>query len=127
MFMHAAEIEIGIWPGVIAWRDHGFLKPGDGLVPFFLFDQVSPDIVVRVAELRVNFDCFQTLSDGAVVIAEKRIRPAAESVSLSRRKRRNGTSVEINGLLILALHLKLVGLVEVFSGGLAGFVGGHNA
>ncbi len=90
---------------LVAGSDHGFLKPGDGFIPFLLFNQVSPDIVVRITELRIQLDRLQALGDGAVVIAEERIRPAAEGVGLCGRIGLDGTAIEIDGLLVLALHL----------------------
>jgi hypothetical protein len=111
---------------LVAWRDRGFLKPGNGLVPFLLFNQVGPDIVVRVSKLRIQFDRPQAFGDGAVVVAEERVRPPAEGVGLGGREGLDGTAVELDGLLVLALHLQLVSFLKIFSGGLARIVVGHN-
>src|ERR1700730_15415778 len=90
---------------LVARRDHRFLKPGNSFVPFFLFNQVSPDIVVRVTELGIQLDRLQALSDGPVVVAEERVRPTAERVSLGSGEGLDGTTVKLDGLLVLALHL----------------------
>ena len=84
---------MGIAARLIPWRHHGLLKPGNGFIPFLLFNQVSPDIVVRVPEFRIQLDCLQAFGDGAVVIAEERVCPAAEGVGLGGRERIDGTAV----------------------------------
>jgi hypothetical protein len=55
----------------VSWRDHSLLKPRYSFIPFLLFNQVSPDIVIRIAEIRINFDRLQAFGDGALVIAEE--------------------------------------------------------
>src|SRR5579863_1477206 len=110
---------------LIARRKHGFLKPRDGFVPFLLFNQVSPDIVVWIAKLRIKLDRLQAFGDGALVVPKERICPAAESVGLSGRERFYGTAVELNGLLVLALHLEFVRFLKIISRSLAGIVVGH--
>src|SRR5580693_7981503 len=114
-----------IWTRLIARREHGFLKPGDSFIPFLLFNQVSPDIVVRIAKLWIKLDRLQAFSDGALVVAKERICPTAEGVGLSGREHLNGTAVEFDGLVVLALHLKFVGFLKVVSRGLAGIIVGH--
>src|SRR5271167_3990709 len=100
---------------LVARREHGFLKPGDGFIPFLLFNQVSPDIVVRIAELRIELDRLLTFADGTLVVAEKRVRPATKSIGLCGGKQLDGTAVELDGLLVLALHLQFVCFLKVIS------------
>src|SRR5580704_2830712 len=109
----------------VARRKHGLLKPGNRFIPFLLFNQVSPDIVVRVAEIWIKLDRLQAFGDGAFVVPEERICPTAEGVGLGGRERLNGTAVEFDGLLVLALHLKFVGFLKVVSCNLARIVFGH--
>src|SRR5580658_8340318 len=104
---------MGIRTRLITWRKHGFLKPGDSFIPFLLFNQVSPDIVVRIAKLRIKLDRLQAFGDGAFVVAKARICPAAKSVGLGSRERFDRSAVELNGLLVLALHLQFVGFLKV--------------
>src|ERR1700678_1739112 len=108
-----------------ARRDHRLLKPRDRFVPFLLFNQVSPDIVVGIAEFWIKLDRLQTLGDGAVVVAEERICPAAKRVGLGGCEGLDGTAVELDGLLVLTLHLQFVGFLKVLSRSLARIVFGH--
>src|SRR5271166_3424950 len=97
-----------IRPSIVSRGYDGFLKPGNGLIPFLLFNQVSPDIVVRIAKIRINFDGLQAFGDGAIVVAEEGVRPAAKGVCLRGGVGLDRASVELDGPLIVALHLKLV-------------------
>src|ERR1700730_3734146 len=110
---------MGIAAGFVALRHDGFLEPRNGVVPLFLLDQIGPDIVVRVSEIGIYLYGLQTLGDGAIVIAEERISPAAESVGLGRGESIDGMGVEIDCLAVLAGHLLLVAFLKVLSGGLA--------
>ena len=125
VLVDAAQIEVGIAAGLIARGHHGFLEPGNRVVPFPLFNQISPDIVVRIAEVGIYLDGFQTFGDGAVVIAEQGVGPAAEGVRLSGREGGDRTSVEFDGWLDGTCPLQLVGLLEVLGGGLATIGVGH--
>ncbi len=78
---------MGIRTRFVARGKHGLLKPRDRFIPFLLFNQVSPDIVVRIAKLRIKLDRLQALGDGAFVVAEERICPAAKSVGFGSRER----------------------------------------
>ena len=116
VLVHAAQVEVWIAASFVAFRTRSFLKPGDSLLPFSLFNQIGPDIVVRIAELGIHLDCFKTFSDGLVVIAEERICPATECVGLSGGEGLDGAGVELNSLLVFSRHLLLVGLAEIGGG-----------
>src|SRR5712692_1313108 len=62
----APEVHVGEVPRLIARSRLGLLKPLDCLVELSLLDQVRPDIVVRVAEGRVDSDRLFALLDGLV-------------------------------------------------------------
>src|SRR4029077_19734091 len=126
MFVDAAQIEVGEAAGFVAFGKHGFFKPGDGVVPFLLFDQIGADIVVRIAELGVESDGLMAVLDGAVVVGQEGIGPAAEGVGLGGREGGNGAGVEFDGLLVVATRLQFVGAAEEFGGVFARIGFGHD-
>src|SRR5579872_2681359 len=114
-----------IRPRLVARRGNSFLKPWYGFIPFLLFNQVSPDIVVRIAEIWIYFNRLQAFGDGAIVVAEERVRPTAERVSFGGREGFNGAGVELDGLLVLTLHLQRVRFLKVICRNLARIIFGH--
>ena len=98
---------------------HGLFEPWNGFIPFSLFNQVSPDIVVGIAKLRINLNGFVAFGDSPRVIAEEGIRPAAKRVGLGSGEGLYGLGVELDCLLVVAGHLQFVGLAKTFSGSLA--------
>ena len=113
---------MGIAAGVVAGRADGLFEPGDGLLPLVLLDQVSPNIVVGIAEVGINLDGLQAFRDGALVVAEEGVGPAAESVGFGRGAGFDRLRVEGDGLVVLALYLTFVGLLEILFGQLAQIV-----
>jgi len=65
----AAQVVMRIVIRLIAARVQGALEPGQRFVVFAFFDQVSADIVVGIAEFRVNLDGLLALGDGVVDFA----------------------------------------------------------
>src|SRR5262249_12272398 len=103
------------------------LEPWNGVIPFLLFNQVGTDIVVRIAELRIQLDGLQALRDSTLVVAEKGIRPAAEGIRFCCWKGLNGLGVQIDGTLEISGRLLFVGLTEKLSRCFAGIRIGHNS
>ena len=71
VLVDASEIEVWIAAGFVTRGRHCFLEPWDGLIPFFLLNQVRPDIVVRVAEFGIDLDGLKAFGNGAVVVSKK--------------------------------------------------------
>src|ERR1700757_1073045 len=111
-----------IHPRFVSFRDHGLFEPGYGLAPFLLFDQISPDIVVRIAEIGVHANGLQALLDGAFIVAQKRVGPSAEGIGLGGREQFDGARIEFDGLLVFARHLAFIGLAEAV-GGIGAWIG----
>ena len=89
----------------------GLLEPRDGLVELALGHEIDPDVVVRVAEVRVKLDGAKALPLGLLELALKAKGPAEEGVRLRRGAHRDGTPIALDGLLQLAIHLVPVGLL----------------
>ena len=56
VFVDSSQIEVRVGARFVALGGDGFLKPGNRIFPFFLLDQVGADIVVRIAEIRIDLD-----------------------------------------------------------------------
>ena len=74
------EIVVRIMVGIVSTRLKGALEPGQGLVVLALLDEVGADIVVRVAELRIDPDSLLAERDGLFELALKMVGPAQVSV-----------------------------------------------
>ena len=60
------------------------LQPRNGLIKLAKFNQVRSDIVVRIAEVRIEFDRTLALRDGIQQLALEVIRPAEKSMRFGR-------------------------------------------
>src|SRR5437867_2093383 len=78
----APQVHVGEVPWLIARSRLGLLQPLDRLVELPLRDEVGPDVVVRVAEGRVDIDRSLTLVDCLVQTTLNAVGPAAERVCL---------------------------------------------
>src|ERR1700682_4232878 len=78
----APQVHVGEVPRLIARSRLGLLQPFDRLVELSLRDEVGSDVVVRVAEGRVDSDRILTLVDCLVDATLKAVGPAAERVCL---------------------------------------------
>ena len=78
----APQVYIGEVARLIARSRFGFLQPLNRLVYFSTFGEVGPDVVVRVAEGRVDSDRLFTLLDCLADAALKAVGPTAERVCL---------------------------------------------
>src|SRR6266511_5780938 len=68
--VHAGQVEVRIVPRLVAAGRLGALEPGDGFLRPAQLDQVGADIVVGVAEVRVERDGDLALGDGVLVTPE---------------------------------------------------------
>src|SRR5258705_1556032 len=102
------------------------LEPGNGFLKTFEADQVRADIVVGIAEIRVNLDGALAFGDGLVNLPLEMEGPAEKSVSLGSGVKRERITIEFDGAVIVAFHLRLVGLLQTFPGLRFSF-GGHSA
>ena len=78
----APQVHVGEVPRLIARSRLGLLQPFNRLVELSPIDEVGPDVVVRVAEGRVDSDRLLTLLDCLVGATLKAVGPTAERVCL---------------------------------------------
>src|SRR5712692_10253162 len=78
----APQVHVGEVPRLIARSRLGFLQPLNRLVELSPFDEVGPDVVVRVAEGWVDSDRLLTLLDCLADATLKAVGPTAERVCL---------------------------------------------
>ena len=121
LLVHPAKIEVWKAIGLVASRCKSLFEPGNGGIPLSLFDQVGADVVVRVAELRVNLDGLPAIRNCLPIVGLERMCPSAKCVCLCGREGLNGVGVKFNGLLVLPFLLMLICTAEVFAGPLPKF------
>src|SRR5262245_12733084 len=68
-----AQIHVGELPGLVPLGVLGLLEPGDGLVELVLLHQVDADVVIGVAELRIDLDGAVAFRRGLVEAPLKRV------------------------------------------------------
>jgi dienelactone hydrolase len=109
----AGEIQVREVARLVARRAHGPLEPRYGFLGTAELDEVGADVVVGIAELRIQGDGGPTVGNGLVEPALRAQRPAEKGVSLRRRLDGDGLRVELDGLIESLLHLGAVPLFEV--------------
>ncbi len=91
-------------------------QPRDGFVVAGEINQVRADIVIRIAEIRIDFDGPLAFLDGLFDFSLEVICPAEKRISLGRRMQRERSEVEFDGAVIIALHLRLECFLEALLG-----------
>src|SRR5260370_42301089 len=81
----ASEVEVRKVPGFIPFCSSRALEPGDGFVKAFEADQVGADIVVRVAEIRINLDGALAFGDRLLNLSLKVEGPTEKGMGLYSR------------------------------------------
>src|SRR5579859_1996977 len=112
------QVEMGEVPGVVAWRLNRLLEPGNRLFPAAQLDEIGPDVVVGIAEVRVDLNRPFAFGDRLAVSTLETVGPAQKGVSFGRGSERDGPPVQADGVLELSRHLGLVGPAEELLGGL---------
>jgi len=98
-------------PRIVARRGLGFFQPGYGLVELALGDQISADIVVRIAKRRIDLDGAMAFGDRVVDSAHPLVRPSAICIGLGGRKDFDRFGVEFDRARELVVHVKAHRLV----------------
>src|ERR1043166_8656226 len=94
-FINTAEVEVRKRVRLIPRRQQRALEPTHGSVIVALRQQVTPDVVVRIAQGLVHSNRFQTLRNRIVITFLKTVNPDEEGVCLGGRKRFNRALVEV--------------------------------
>ncbi len=107
---------------LIAARFDGALEPWNRFIESVQLDQIGPDVVIRIAEFRVDFDGALAFSNRIFDAALKMVRPAEKCVGLGRRVKFERGLIELDGPVVVALHLGLVSVLEDFPRPRQGFL-----
>ena len=112
--VRASQIVMRKMPRLVAARFRGTLEPGNRVVKAILFDQVGPDVVVGVAKIGIDLDGALALGDGLLDAALEMIGPTEKGVRLGGGVHFEGKSVKLDGAIVIAFHLRLVGVLQDF-------------
>jgi hypothetical protein len=110
----AAEIVVREMPRFVAARFDGLLQPRDGFIELPEFDQIGADVVVGIAEIRVQFDGALAFRDGIEQFALKVIRPAEEGVRFRCGMQIKRRLVELDRAIVFPVHLRLISVLKDF-------------
>ena len=114
--INAAEIVVGEMAGLIARSFEGTFEPGNGFVEAIERDEIGADVVIRIAEIGIDFDGALAFVDGFLNFSLEMERPAKECVSFSSGMDGQGLLIKADGVIIIAFHLGAIGFFEDFPG-----------
>src|SRR5260370_3139550 len=117
----AAQVVVRKAPRLVAPRFDGALEQRGRLIVVVLFDEVGADIVVRVAKIGVGVDGALACGDGIFDAPLEMIGPAQKRVSFRGGMQFERRLIELNGAIVVAFHLRLVGVLQDFPGPREGF------
>jgi len=109
----ASQVEVGEVARLVPTRRLGALEPVDRLLLPAQLDQVGADVVVGVAEVRIERNRHLALGDGVLVAPEIAERPTEECVRFSRRTNGDGRAIVLDGFVQTTSHLRLVSAPEM--------------
>src|SRR5713226_511610 len=112
----APKVHEGELARLVASSLLGLLQPGDGLVELPLLHQVDSDVVIRIAEVRVDLDRVETLLGRLVEFALEAQGPSEERVRVRRRVHLDRAPVAVDRVIQLALHLVPAALLPELRG-----------
>ena len=118
----AAQIVVRKMARLVTARFHSAFQPRNRFIESAQLDQIRADVVVRIAELRIDFDRALALGNGVFDAALKMIRPAEKRVSLGSGVQFERGLIELHGAIVVALHLGLVSVLEDFPRPRQGFL-----
>ncbi len=96
LLKHPAKIIVRIKVAVIALGTNGLLKPGNCLLRPSLFQKIGADVIVGIAEIRIEANRFFTFPDCVIIQALKTVRPPQKRVRFRGRKGFNRFHVIFN-------------------------------
>src|SRR5262249_21122590 len=112
----AAEIVVREVARLVAAGAAGFLEPWEGVLHPAQLEQIKTHIVIRNAEKGIDGDRAFAFADGFLNATLIVVGPAEKGVSLGSRMEVKGRLIELDGALVVALHLGLIAVLEDFPG-----------
>src|SRR5260370_2063533 len=109
----------------VARRLGGLLKPRESFFEVPQLNQIRANIVVGIAEFRIDFDGALTLGDGFIEFALKMIGPAQKRMRLGGGMQLQRGLIQLHGALVVAFHLGLVRILQNFPSARPGFAAHH--
>ena len=98
------------------------LEPRNRFVKLPKFDQVCANIVVRIAEIRIEFNSALALRNGVEEFPLEMISPAEKGVRFGRRMKIQRGLIEFYRAVVIAFHLRLIGILQHFPGARQGLL-----
>src|ERR1700675_733239 len=111
-------------PRIISFCGNRPLEPRNGFIKAFEADEICADIVVGIAEFRIDLDSAFALGDGLVDFSLKVKRPSEKGVSLRGGMQSERSPIKLYRAVIVAFHLRLVCVLQLLPG-LRLSIGGH--
>src|SRR5882762_7055712 len=108
------QVHEGKLPRFVTFGLLGLFKPRNRLVQLVLLHQVDSDVVVRIAELRIDLDRAEALLRGLRQAALEAHGPPQEGMGLRRRIHLDRALVELDRSIQLSVDLVAVGLLPEF-------------
>jgi len=120
--IRAAQIVVWKMARLITARFNGALEPRYRFIKSAQLDQIRADVVVRIAKLRIDFYRALAFSNGVFDAALKMICPAEKRVGLGSGVQFERGLIELDGPVVVALHLGLVSVLQDFPRPRQGFL-----
>src|SRR5712692_3641325 len=112
----ASQIAVGVVVCLIPSRLNRLLEPRNRLVELPEVDEIGPNVVVGIAEVRIDGDRLLAFLNRFVVTAQETEGPTQKRVGLRSRTAMNRFPVQNHGPLQVSLHLAVVGFLEELQG-----------
>src|SRR5947209_14024448 len=112
LFIDAPQIEMREGVGFITRGRKRALKPTDAVVEIAFGDQITADVVVRIAECCVHLNRAQAFVNRLVVAALKTIDPTEKGVRFGGWIDFDGAAIEFDGRHIIACLMRFVSARE---------------
>src|SRR5260370_32868 len=110
----AAQIVVREMARLVAAGLYRLLQPGNGFIVAGKFDEIGPDVVVGIAEVRIELDGALAFGDGFFDAALKMIGPAEEGMRLGGGMQLERSLIELYRALVVAFHLRLIRVLQNF-------------
>src|SRR5229473_5268209 len=112
--VRAAQVVVRKVTRLVAAPSRGLFQPGNRFLEPAQLDQIRADVVVRVAELRIEPDGELAFRNGFFNAPLEMIGPAQEGMSLGRGMQLQRRLIQLDGAVVVAFHLCLISVLQNF-------------